>query len=86
LVRTNDGEIMLDWAKRRPGRGVYLCPARECWETGLKQKKLGQSKWPEVSPADRSKLLAFSTSFPLNQKATVVKAQAQKELHIGHRE
>ena len=40
LFRTSGGEIKIDIAGKKEGRGAYLCRGRECWETALKGKQL----------------------------------------------
>lgn len=37
-IAIKDGVLMIDEAKRLPGRGAYLCPRRECADLLLKKK------------------------------------------------
>ena len=52
VVRSPEGEISLDFRGKKPGRGAYLCPSRECLEKARKCKGLersfGQAIPPEV--------------------------------------
>ncbi len=38
VVRTPDGEILVDMTGRKSGRGAYICPTRECFMKAKKQK------------------------------------------------
>lgn len=40
LVRTPGGEVEIDTAGKKEGRGAYLCPERACWEKALKGTQL----------------------------------------------
>lgn len=40
VVRTPDEKIEIDQTGKRPGRGAYLCPKRECMQKATKTKSL----------------------------------------------
>lgn len=40
IVRTPDGEVLLDATGKKPGRGVYLCVNKDCFAKSLKGNKL----------------------------------------------
>lgn len=40
IVCTMGGRVEVDAQAKKPGRGAYLCPLTECWEQGLKVKRL----------------------------------------------
>jgi predicted RNA-binding protein YlxR (DUF448 family) len=40
LVRTPGGDIEIDTAGKKEGRGAYLCPDWTCWEKALKGRQL----------------------------------------------
>ncbi len=40
LVRTREGDIVIDTTGKKEGRGAYICPDPECWEKALKGKQL----------------------------------------------
>jgi uncharacterized protein len=40
LVRTPEGEIVVDPTGKRSGRGAYLCPRLDCLRTAQKRKSL----------------------------------------------
>ena len=43
VVRTPEGEIMLDRTGKANGRGVYLCPSIQCLQKAKKAKRLERS-------------------------------------------
>ncbi len=40
VVRTPDGEVLLDTVGKKSGRGAYICPDVKCFEKALKSKRL----------------------------------------------
>ncbi|MBE3549656.1 MAG: YlxR family protein [Brockia lithotrophica] len=58
LVRTPEGEIAVDPTGRRPGRGAYLCPSRECFLRARKRRAFSRAFRTEVSEAALAKLEA----------------------------
>ena len=52
VVRTPQGELLLDEGGRAPGRGAYLCCENECWKKAQKsraiERALGQKPSPEL--------------------------------------
>ncbi len=43
VVRTPEGEIVLDETGKKNGRGVYLCPKASCLQKAKKAKRLERS-------------------------------------------
>ena len=43
VLRTAEGEILIDATGRRNGRGAYLCPSCECLKKAVKSKGLDRS-------------------------------------------
>jgi predicted RNA-binding protein YlxR (DUF448 family) len=62
IVRTPAGTIEIDRDGKRSGRGAYLCPDQECWETALRHRKLGQALKCQVSADDVATLRAWAAS------------------------
>lgn len=62
LVVAQGGRIAVDWDQKSPGRGVYLCAQRECWEGGLKRDKLGHFLRTKLSLDNREELMALAAS------------------------
>ena len=49
IVKTPEGEIVLDTTGKKSGRGVYLCPNSECLEKAYKEHRLERSLKTKVS-------------------------------------
>ncbi len=43
ILRTSEGEIVLDATGRKNGRGAYLCRSMECFEKAVKNKGIERS-------------------------------------------
>lgn len=43
VIRTSEGEFLLDATGKKNGRGAYLCPSRTCLEKAVKGKGLERS-------------------------------------------
>ena len=43
VVRTPEGEVMLDFSGKLNGRGAYICPKAECLKKAQKAKALDRS-------------------------------------------
>ena len=43
VLRTAEGEILIDATGRKNGRGAYLCPSCECLKKAVKSKGLYRS-------------------------------------------
>ena len=63
LVRISDESVEVDIGGRRAGRGVYLCPAQECWEIGLKGGRLEHSLKATLTQDNREQLVRFGKEF-----------------------
>ena len=48
LVRTPDGEILLDDKGKISGRGVYICPSKDCFIKAKKAKRFERSLEVEI--------------------------------------
>jgi predicted RNA-binding protein YlxR (DUF448 family) len=40
LVSTENGIVEIDVFGKKPGRGAYLCPQKNCWESALRKNRL----------------------------------------------
>ena len=40
VVRSPEGVIAMDATGRKPGRGAYICRAKECLQKAIRQKQL----------------------------------------------
>ena len=43
VIKTAEGEILLDATGRKNGRGAYLCPSEQCVKKAIKNKGLERS-------------------------------------------
>lgn len=43
VLKSTEGEILLDATGKKNGRGAYLCRSRECFEKAVKNKGLERS-------------------------------------------
>ena len=62
LVRLvcSDNIVEVDLRGKKTGRGAYLCPKFECWETGLKKGRLDYALHARISPENRQTLLEYA--------------------------
>lgn len=49
IVRTPEGDIVLDATGKKAGRGAYICPRRECLDAAIKKKRLEKSLQQPIS-------------------------------------
>lgn len=64
IVRTTDGQVVVDSTGKKSGRGAYLCAQRSCWELGLKRGVLERALKQSVPPECRPALEAFAAGLP----------------------
>ena len=43
VIRTSEGEFLLDATGKKNGRGAYICPSKNCLEKEVKNKGLERS-------------------------------------------
>ena len=58
------GVVETDPKGKEAGRGVYLCPIRECWDTGLKGNRLEYALRTELILENRQALVEYGKSLP----------------------
>ena len=56
VVRTPEGEIVLDNTGKRSGRGAYICKRRDCLRKARKSRRIEQSLEAVISPEIYDKL------------------------------
>jgi len=64
LVRTDSGAVEVDLSVKKPGRGAYLCPKKDCWEMGLKGNRLEHVLRTKLGVDNRQNLMDFGNSLP----------------------
>ena len=56
ILRTTEGEIVLDMTGKKNGRGAYLCPSSDCLAKAIRQKGLERS-FKQAIPQDVYEML-----------------------------
>lgn len=56
FVADSAGRLRLDPQQRAPGRGVYLCPAAECFELACRRAALARGLRRKLVPVEASEL------------------------------
>lgn len=57
IVRSPQGEVALDRSGKKPGRGAYVCPNKECIEKAITGKSLEKSLGMSISEDIKKALL-----------------------------
>jgi predicted RNA-binding protein YlxR (DUF448 family) len=60
VVRTPQGGVGIDPRGKGAGRGAYLCRRQECWEIGLKRRRLQHALKTEIASEQYAELMAYS--------------------------
>lgn len=58
VVRTPDGEILIDETGKKAGRGAYVCRSEECFKKSVKAKRLEKALKNSVSEEVYEKILS----------------------------
>lgn len=48
IVRTPEGEIVIDRTGKKSGRGAYICPQMDCLEKAIKHKAIERALETEI--------------------------------------
>jgi hypothetical protein len=56
LVRTPEGQLVIDKTGKQNGRGAYLCHQRSCWEAALRGRQLSKALKMEVGEREQKVL------------------------------
>ncbi len=51
IVRTPEGEIVIDRTGKRSGRGAYICPDSECLEKAIRHKAIERALEQTIDPS-----------------------------------
>ncbi len=62
VVRTPEGQIVIDRTGKQNGRGAYLCPRQACWQAALKGDRLSQALQVEITDAIKTMLSEFAAT------------------------
>jgi hypothetical protein len=60
IVRTSDGNVVIDPGGKLPGRGAYLCSSKECTASAIKANKLGRALRCEIPERLKEELKELS--------------------------
>ena len=58
IVASPEG-IMVDETGKKKGRGAYICPVLECWETALKKDKLPHSLHRSITTEEKAGICEY---------------------------
>jgi len=50
IVRTPEGQILIDPTGKKSGRGAYICPSAQCFKAAVKTKALNKALEQEIPP------------------------------------
>lgn len=56
LVRTTEGQVVIDTKGRTEGRGAYLCRDRACWEKVLKSQQIEHALKVKINKENMERL------------------------------
>ena len=62
LVRAEDGIVEVDISARKSGRGVYLCPNKDCWGIGLTRNRLDYALRTKLEADNRQALIKYGNN------------------------
>jgi hypothetical protein len=64
IVRTPDGNILIDEKGKVSGRGAYLCRSRPCWEQAIAHNRLEHALKTRMSTEQKAQLLDYAAQLP----------------------
>lgn len=50
VVKTPEGEVMIDLTGKKSGRGVYICPRNECFDNAINNKRIQKALECDIFP------------------------------------
>ncbi|MGE5557972.1 MAG: RNase P modulator RnpM [Bacillota bacterium] len=68
LVRTPEGELVIDPTGRKPGRGAYLCPRQVCLDKLKRSKLLGKNLEVRIESGFWDELARFLQERPADHE------------------
>jgi len=69
VVRTPEGQVVVDPTGKANGRGAYLCASPSCWEVALKRGRLAQSLRATIAEEDRGALAQYAAGLAPDEPA-----------------
>lgn len=64
VVRTVEGQVVVDETGKRNGRGAYLCRQQGCWERAVKRGVLNQALRTTLKPEEIAALQVYAQTLP----------------------
>jgi predicted RNA-binding protein YlxR (DUF448 family) len=64
VVRTPEGEIVVDAGGKVAGRGAYICRNRHCWQTAIARRRIGHALKITLGDEDAARIMAFAEQLP----------------------
>jgi predicted RNA-binding protein YlxR (DUF448 family) len=64
IVRTPDGEVLIDLSGKQNGRGAYLCDRRSCWERAATSNVLSRALNVDLTAETLQRLRVFAADLP----------------------
>ena len=64
IVRTPEGDVMIDGTGKRSGRGAYLYPRHDCWETALAKQRLERALKIPLTSETKGQLQEYAAALP----------------------
>ena len=61
VVRTPEGEVVIDESGKQNGRGAYLCADKACWEAVLRGGQLAKSLKVAIGERERLMLQEYAS-------------------------
>lgn len=56
IVHSPNGRVAVDSTGKQPGRGVYVCANKECWDAALKRERLDKALRTAIPKEERDSL------------------------------
>lgn len=64
VVRTPEGDVVVDELGKKNGRGAYVCRQRECWRQALQGHALNRALRITLKPEEIANLQGYADSLP----------------------
>jgi predicted RNA-binding protein YlxR (DUF448 family) len=60
VVRTPEGQLVVDETGKQNGRGAYLCRQKSCWEAALKGNQLSKALKMDIGEEEKQVLREYT--------------------------
>ena len=92
VVRSVAGSITVDPTGKAPGRGVYICKAKSCWDNALRKGNIDRALYPvivlgtlgdgEGKPVASTCIVLVQGQLAQLQRSDIAGDQAFEKLHF----